>query len=101
VSSKGDIKNYLWVCQWGKEDKQRLTSKDLDCVSVRVASLTLSCEMSTHNFFIKFFGQHVHPRGELLRSGPKRDLCEDLIAEGARHDEGGMSSGTAAGSNEM
>jgi hypothetical protein len=42
----------------------------------------------------------MHTKRELFRSGPKRDLGEDLVAEGARHDEGRMSSSTAAGSDE-
>ena len=41
------------------------------------------CQMSSCNFLVKLLGQHMHTKRELLRSGPKRDLGEDLIAEGA------------------
>jgi len=52
-------------------------------------------QMSSCNFLIKLLGEHVHTQRELLRGGPKRNLREDLIAKGAGHDEGGVSSGTA------
>lgn len=57
--------------------------------------------MGSCDFLIKLLGQHVHAKREFLRSGPKRNLGEDLIAEGARHDEGRVACGTAAGNNNM
>jgi hypothetical protein len=37
----------------------------------------------------------VHAELKLVRRRPQRDLCEDLVREGARHDERRMASSTA------
>ena len=37
----------------------------------------------------------MHAEREFLRRGPEGDLGEDLVAEGAGHDEGRVTSGTA------
>lgn len=37
----------------------------------------------------------LHSERELLRGCPERDLGEDLVAEGTRHDEGGVTGGAA------
>lgn len=47
-------------------------------------------EVGACDFLIKFLRKHVHSQGEQLRSLPERDLGKDLVAERARHDEGGV-----------
>jgi len=49
-------------------------------------------KMSTGNLLVQFLGQDVDAEGELLRSSPESDLSKDLVGEGARHDEGWVSS---------
>lgn len=40
-------------------------------------------------------GNLLDTKRELLGGSPKSDLCENLVAEGAGHDEGWVTSGTA------
>ena len=51
--------------------------------------------MCASNLFIELFGQYVDAEREFLRGSPKGDLSENLVGEGARHHEGGVSSSTA------
>jgi len=49
-------------------------------------------KVSTSDLLIQLLRQDVDAEGELLRSRPKGDLRDDLIGEGAGHDEGRVSS---------
>ena len=49
------------------------------------------CEMCARNLLIKLLRKHVHAQGKRLRGGPERDLGKNLVTEGARHDERGVS----------
>jgi hypothetical protein len=49
--------------------------------------------MSTGNLLVQLLGQNVDAERELLRGCPEGDLSEDLVGEGAGHDEGRVSSG--------
>ena len=51
-------------------------------------------QMSTSNFLVELLGQHVHAKGEFLRSGPQGDLGKNLIGEGAGHDKRRVASST-------
>ena len=53
-------------------------------------------DMCTGDFLIKALGQHVHTKREFLWCCPERDLSQDLVCERARHDEGRVTSTTAA-----
>lgn len=52
-------------------------------------------KMGTGDLLVELLRQDVHAEGELLRSRPERDLGEDLVREGARHDEGRVTCRTA------
>jgi hypothetical protein len=52
-------------------------------------------KMSTSDLLIQFLGQDVDAERELLRSRPEGDLSEDLVGEGAGHDEGRVSGSTS------
>jgi len=45
-------------------------------------------KVSTSDLLVQIFGQDVDTKGELLRGRPESDLSENLVGEGARHDEG-------------
>lgn len=71
---------------------------------VEVASLVLAqdseldvelLEVSAGDLLIEFLGEHVHAERELVWVRPESDLCEDLVGEGAGHDERGVA-GSAA-----
>lgn len=49
-------------------------------------------QMGTSNLLVEFLRKHVNAERELLWGGPEGNLGEDLVGEGARHDEGRMSS---------
>ena len=51
--------------------------------------------MGTGDLFVELLGEDVHAKRELLRSGPERNLGQDLVGEGAGHDEGGVASGAS------
>ena len=51
--------------------------------------------MGASNLLIELLGQNVHTEREFFRGGPEGDLSENLVGEGARHHEGGVSSSTA------
>ena len=44
-------------------------------------------EMSTSDLLVQLLGQNVDAKRELLRGRPEGDLSENLVGEGARHDE--------------
>ena len=48
--------------------------------------------MSTSDLLIQDFGQDMDAKREILGSVPEGDLGENLVGEGARHDEGWMPS---------
>ena len=48
-------------------------------------------EVSTSDLLIQLLGQDVDTERELLRGCPEGDLSEDLVGEGAGHDEGRVS----------
>ena len=50
-------------------------------------------QMCAGNLLVKFFGEHVDTKRELLGSGPEGNLGKDLIGERAGHDEGRVASG--------
>ena len=52
-------------------------------------------KMGTGNFLVELLGEDVHAKRELLRGGPERNLSQDLVGEGAGHDEGGVASGAS------
>src|SRR5690606_829965 len=52
-------------------------------------------QVGTSDFLVKLLGEHVYTERELLRGGPEGDLSQDLVSEGAGHDERGVTSGTA------
>ena len=64
----------------------------VDVVGLRVAEDgQLDVELlkvSASDLLIQFLGQDVDTKGELLRGRPEGDLSENLVGEGARHDEG-------------
>ena len=94
----------------GEEKTQRLVAVVRGLVGtvdgdVKVLGLLVSerCELdvellevSTCDLLIELLGKHVHADRELARVGPERDLSQNLVGERARHDEGGVTSGTAA-----
>ena len=45
-------------------------------------------KVSTSDLLVQILGQDVDAEGELLRGRPEGDLSENLVGEGARHDEG-------------
>ena len=49
-------------------------------------------EVSASDLLIQLLGQDVNTEGELLGGRPEGDLSENLVGEGARHDEGRVSS---------
>ena len=49
-------------------------------------------KMSTSDLLVQFLGQDVDAEGEFLRGRPESDLSENLVGEGAGHDEGWVSS---------
>lgn len=44
-------------------------------------------KVGTGDLLVKLLGKHVHAERELLDLSPERDLREDLVREGAGHDE--------------
>lgn len=52
-------------------------------------------DMGTGNFLIQLLGEHVDAQRELFRSGPECNLGQDLVGEGARHDERGVTGCTS------
>ena len=52
-------------------------------------------KMGTSNLLIELLGQYVNTEREFLGGSPKGNLSENLISEGARHHERGVSSSTA------
>ncbi len=44
--------------------------------------------MAGGNLLVKLLGQHVDTDGVLAGVGPQVDLGENLVGEGAAHDEG-------------
>jgi hypothetical protein len=52
-------------------------------------------EVSTSDLLIQFLGQDVDAERELLGGRPEGDLSEDLVGEGAGHDEGRVSGSTS------
>jgi hypothetical protein len=52
-------------------------------------------KMGASNLLIELLGQYVDAEREFLRGSPESDLSENLVSEGARHHEGGVSSSTA------
>ena len=51
--------------------------------------------MRASDFLVKFFGEHVYTKRELLRGRPEGNLGQNLIGEGARHDKRRMAGSTA------
>ena len=51
--------------------------------------------MGTSDLLIELLGEDVHAKRELLRGGPEGNLGQDLVGEGAGHDEGGVASGAS------
>lgn len=49
-------------------------------------------EVCASHFLVKLFRKHVHTKRELLRSRPEGNLSQNLIGEGARHNERRMAS---------
>ena len=47
------------------------------------------------DLLVELLGQDVDAEWEVLGRSPERDLREDLVCEGARHDEGGVASRTS------
>ena len=45
-------------------------------------------KVSASDLLVQLLGEHVNAESELTRVGPESDLSEDLVGEGARHDEG-------------
>ena len=54
-------------------------------------------KMSASDLLVQLLGEHVNAESELTRVGPESDLSEDLVGEGARHDERWVTGGTATG----
>ena len=52
-------------------------------------------KMGTGNFLVELLGENVHAKRELLRGGPERNLGQDLVGEGAGHDERGVAGGAS------
>ena len=52
-------------------------------------------KVSTGDLLVELLGEHVDAEREALGGGPESDLGEDLVGEGAGHDEGRVASGTA------
>ena len=52
-------------------------------------------EMGTGDLLVELLGEDVHAKRELLRGCPERNLGQDLVGEGAGHDEGGVASGAS------
>lgn len=50
-------------------------------------------QMCAGDLLIKFFGEHVDTKRELLGSGPEGNLGKDLVGERAGHDKGWVASG--------
>lgn len=50
-------------------------------------------QMCAGNLLVKFFGQHVDTKRELLGSGPEGNLGKDLVGERAGHDKGWVAGG--------
>lgn len=44
-------------------------------------------KMCACDLLVQLLGKHVNAEGELLRSGPKSNLGQNLVREGTRHDE--------------
>lgn len=44
-------------------------------------------EVGTGNLLVELLGKHMDTEWELLGSGPECDLSQDLVGEGARHNE--------------
>jgi hypothetical protein len=51
--------------------------------------------MRAGDFLVELFGEHVHTERELLGGRPQRDLCKNLVREGARHNERWVAGGAA------
>ena len=45
------------------------------------------------DLLVKFLGEHVDTKRELLGSGPESNLSEDLVGERAGHDKGWVTGG--------
>ena len=54
-------------------------------------------EVGASDLLVELLGEHVNAESELTRVGPESDLSEDLVGEGARHDERWVTGGTATG----
>jgi hypothetical protein len=52
-------------------------------------------QVRASDLLVKFLGEHVDTKRELLRSGPESNLGEDLIGERAGHDEGWVAGGAS------
>jgi hypothetical protein len=50
--------------------------------------------VGTGDFLIELLGEHVDTERESLRGGPQSNLGQDLVGEGAGHNEGRVTSGT-------
>ena len=54
-------------------------------------------KVGTGDLLIELLGKHVDTERESLRGGPQGNLGQDLVREGAGHDEGRVASGTSNG----
>lgn len=52
-------------------------------------------QMCAGDLLVKFLGEHVDTKRELLGSGPESNLGEDLVRERAGHDKGWVTGGAS------
>lgn len=52
-------------------------------------------QVGTGDLLVELLGEHVDTERELLGGGPEGDLGEDLVGEGAGHDERRVTSSTS------
>lgn len=92
---------------------ERTLDRQAEVLSLDVSELGELCidvsQVQGSDFLVKDFGEDIDANGKLFRLGEgdvflakgsvfslvQHDLSKDLVAEGARHDEGRVASGTA------
>jgi hypothetical protein len=56
-------------------------------------------KVSTSDLLVQLLGQHMNAEGEFLWGGPKSNLGQHLVREGAGHDKGWVAGGTTGNSS--